>query len=204
MSQSNGEGEATLVIRSRSGDRAAFEELVRKTARGVFAQVFLQTADAHRAEDIVQETFLRAWSRIRSLDDPKLFRPWVRSIAKSALLDAVKRENRKKRGWFFRRRDQRAMLELEDQSASPGESIEQDEQRRQVLELLKTLPREYQDVISLRYLTGADYQTIAKQLAISNGSLRGLLARGLRMLRERLIGHEEMKKHEEHEESVKQ
>jgi len=55
-----------------------------------------------------------------------------------------------------------------------------------VLSILKSLPREYQDVLSLRYLAGADYATIAKQLAISNGSLRGLLSRGMKLLREKL------------------
>ena len=52
--------------------------------------------------------------------------------------------------------------------------------------MLKELPQEYRDVLSLRYLAGADYETIARQLAISNGSLRGLLSRGMKMLREKM------------------
>ena len=53
-------GEEELAARSRSGDRAAFETLVRRTGRWVFARLYLQTGDAHRAEDLTQETFFTA------------------------------------------------------------------------------------------------------------------------------------------------
>src|SRR5689334_12026605 len=55
------DSDEALVIRSRGGDRAAFEELVRRTARLVYARAYLETGDVHRAEDLVQETFLIAW-----------------------------------------------------------------------------------------------------------------------------------------------
>jgi RNA polymerase sigma factor (sigma-70 family) len=67
---------------------------------------------------------------------------------------------------------------------SPSESAERREQATQILHALRQLPEEYRQVLALRYLAGADYDTIARQLALSNGSLRGLLARGLAMLRQ--------------------
>jgi DNA-directed RNA polymerase specialized sigma24 family protein len=48
------------------------------------------------------------------------------------------------------------------------------------------MPEEYRIPLMLRYLGGADYDTIARQLALSNGSLRGLLQRGMKMLREQV------------------
>ena len=56
------------------------------------------------------------------------------------------------------------------------------------LSILRSLPHEYRQVLMLRYLAGADYETIARQLALSNGSLRGLLHRGLAMLRREFEG----------------
>ncbi|HVT89100.1 MAG TPA: sigma-70 family RNA polymerase sigma factor [Tepidisphaeraceae bacterium] len=176
-------GEEMWVIRSRAGDRAAFEQLVRNTARGLFARFYVQTADAHRAEDLVQETLLRAWKRIESLDDPKMFRGWLNSIAQGVLIDSAKRDSRKKRGLSSKRAE---LQTLTDDSPGPGRSLELDEQRNEVLNVLKTLPNEYRDVLTLRYLSGADYATISKQLAISNGSLRGLLHRGMKLMREQL------------------
>jgi len=54
------------------------------------------------------------------------------------------------------------------------------------LDALRGLPESYRQALSLRYLAGADYETIARQLALSNGSLRGLLHRGLDLLRKRM------------------
>src|SRR5438093_12317893 len=73
-----------LVVRSRRGDRAAFEELVRRTARLLFAHLYLKTSDVHKTEDLVQETFLIAWRSIADLDEPKTFRAWLTTIANSS------------------------------------------------------------------------------------------------------------------------
>ena len=58
--------------------------------------------------------------------------------------------------------------------------------RERVLAILRSLPEEYRVPLMLRYLAGADYDAIARQLALSNGSLRGLLQRGMKMLREQM------------------
>src|SRR5688572_28734762 len=86
-----------LVVASQRGDRAAFEELVRRTARLVFSRIYLDTGDAHRSEDLVQETFLAAWRSIAQVTDPTGFRAWLLSIAHSVTVDALRRDSRKKR-----------------------------------------------------------------------------------------------------------
>ena len=52
-----------------------------------------------------------------------------------------------------------------------------------MLGILRSLPEEYREPLTLRYLAGADYETIQMQMGLSNGSLRGLLHRGLKLLR---------------------
>jgi RNA polymerase sigma-70 factor (ECF subfamily) len=181
--------EAMLVMRSVGGDRLAFEQLVQCTARWLFARIYLSVSDPHRCEDLVQETYLRAWRSIGSLSDPNTFRGWLAAIAHGVVVDSIKHDSRLKRGAGANessQQSQQQMLQVADGAPSPVQSLEMSERRAEVVELLKSLPREYQDVLSLRYISGADYQTIAKQLAISNGSLRGLLNRGMKMLRDRL------------------
>ena len=85
------------VTRAKAGDRAAFEELVRRTGRLVFAKLYLETGDPHRSEDLVQETYLLAFRSLQQLTEPKSFRPWLLGIAHRAMLDAAKRDNRLKR-----------------------------------------------------------------------------------------------------------
>jgi RNA polymerase sigma-70 factor (ECF subfamily) len=195
------EREAVLVARSIAGDRSAFEHLVLCTARWLFARIYLSVSDPHRCEDLVQETYLRAWRSMGSLSDPNTFRGWLASIAHGVVVDSIKHDSRLKRGagaMTSSEQSQQQMLQVADGAPSPVQSLEMSERRREVIELLRSLPREYQDVLSLRYISGADYQTIAKQLAISNGSLRGLLNRGMKMLREKLKEKEPQMNTDEH------
>jgi RNA polymerase sigma-70 factor (ECF subfamily) len=185
VSVASADEDRALVAASRRGDRQAFEELVRRTARLVYARAYLETGDVHRAEDLVQETFLTAWRKIAQLERDDGFRPWLMSILHSAVIDAARRDNRKKRK-RGERADGEAMLRLADESPRPDESAETREERQRALSVLRSLPGEYQQVLMLRYLAGADYETIARQLALSNGSLRGLLSRGMAMLRKQM------------------
>ena len=181
------ESEESLVAASRRGDRPAFEELVRRTARLLFARAYLETGDAHRAEDLVQDTLLTAWRSIRQVTDAAGFRPWLMSILHTATIDAQRRASRKKRGGSDKRRTgEETFLRLADDRPTPSESAERNEERERTLAVLRSLPTEYRQVLMLRYLAGADYEEISRQLALTNGSLRGLLHRGMAMLRAEL------------------
>jgi RNA polymerase sigma-70 factor (ECF subfamily) len=175
------EADEALVFRSQRGDRAAFEELVRRTARLVYARAYLEVGHVHRAEDLVQETFMTAWRSIRQLTEPSGLRPWLLSILHSSTVDALRRESRKKRSGT--RVEEQTMLKLADDRPAPHESAQMAEERQRALAVLRSLPQEYRQVLTLRYLGGADYETIGRQLALSNGSLRGLLHRGMALLR---------------------
>jgi RNA polymerase sigma-70 factor (ECF subfamily) len=180
------ESDETLLAGAKQGNRPAFEELVRRTARLVFSRCYLEAGDVHQAEDLTQETFLVAWRSIRQVSDSGKLRPWLISIAHSTAIDAARRSGRKKRSAGGTRADDREMLRLADGKPTPPETIEQKEQRERALAVLRDLPDEYRQVLMLRYLGGADYETISRQLALSNGSLRGLLHRGLALLRSRM------------------
>jgi RNA polymerase sigma factor (sigma-70 family) len=91
---------------------------------------------------------------------------------------------RKKRSTVRLVRDD--ISELADGGKTPQQNAEAQEQRQRVLSVLRGMPEEYRIPLMLRYLGGADYDTIARQLALSNGSLRGLLQRGMKMLREQV------------------
>ena len=182
------ESDESLVSKSRQGDRAAFEELVRRTAKLVFARLYLETGDVHRAEDLSQETFLLAWRKIRQLQDGSGVRPWLFTIAHCVLIDDVRRQSRQKRGGGVEAVD--ALHEVRDSRPLPDESAQREESRQRVLSVLRSMPEEYRLPLTLRYIGGADYETIGQQLGLSNGSLRGLLNRGMARLRAALSDEE--------------
>ena len=178
------DSEDTLVGQAKRGDRAAFEELVRRTSRLVFARLYLETGDTHEAEDLLQETLLIVFRTLGQLTSADKFRPWLLRIAQNAAIDAARRESRKKRT------PEPGVIKLRlaaQESPPPEQQMEQEEERQQVLAILRSLPEEYRLPLTLRYLVGADYETIQMQMGLSNGALRGLLHRGMAKLRAEMV-----------------
>jgi RNA polymerase sigma-70 factor (ECF subfamily) len=181
------ESERGLIEKAQAGNRAAFEEVVRRTSRLVFARLYLETGDRHWAEDLLQETWLLAYRSLGRLNDPNRLRPWLLTIAQNVLIDALRRQSRKKRTPPARA-EVHALAEVPSTASSPQQDAERAEMHDQALAALRSLPEEYRLPLTLRYITGADYETIETQLGLSNGALRGLLHRGLKILRARLEG----------------
>ncbi len=188
------ESEESLVQSAQRGDRAAFEELVRRTSRMVYARLYLETGNAHRAEDLLQETLLVAFRSLNQIAEPKKFRGWLLKISQRVAIDALRRDLRKKRGGGvseppgLSRREQPAL-----KIASPEEEAEKNELRQKVLAVLRSLPEEYRLPLTMRYIAGADHETIQMQMGVSNGALRGLLHRGLKLMRsemQKVLGEE--------------
>ncbi len=172
-----------LIRLAIAGHRPAFDLLVTHTSRLVWAHLILRCHDRAVAEDLTQETYLRAWRSIGRLKDPATFRGWLMAIAERVRLDAIKHRTRQKRGAAVTIHD---AVDPPSNDSTPSEQAETSELSSRAIEALNALPTQYQQALSLRYLVGADYAEISRQLALTNGSLRGLLHRGLEMLRERL------------------
>jgi RNA polymerase sigma-70 factor (ECF subfamily) len=173
------ETEEGLVRQARSGDRGAFEELVRRTTRLVYARLYLETGDPHQAEDLVQETYLRAFRSIGQVDEPAGFRAWLLRIAQTVAIDSYRHGARQRRAAPPRV----SQAALGDVPAPPADDPERADPRERARQVLNSLPEEYRLPLTLRYIDGADYPSIQMQLGLSAGSLRGLLYRGLQLLR---------------------
>jgi RNA polymerase sigma-70 factor (ECF subfamily) len=181
------ESEIDLVKKARGGDRSAFEELVRRSSRLVFARLYLETGDRQRSEDLLQEALLTAYRRLRWLEEPKNFRSWLLTIAQNLAVDAARHDLRKKRSAGRAGGVNPPVLaNVPSPSPGPEQEVEQHETRAAVLAVLRSLPEEYRLPLTLRYIGGADYDSICMQLGLTNGSLRGLLHRGMKLLRTEL------------------
>src|SRR5690242_2827349 len=141
------DAEEALVRVARSGDRAAFEELVRRTSRLVYARLYLETGDPHRAEDLLQETLLVAFRGLKELANPGSFRPWLLSIAQTVAIDASRRDLRRKRAGPHAAA---ALDAIPGNAPRPPEDAERAERRHRVLAALRSLPEEYRLPLTLR------------------------------------------------------
>lgn len=181
------ESDADLVSNAQGGNRTALEELVRRTSRLVYARLYLETGDPHLAEDLTQETYLQATRSLRTLDSASRFRSWLLTIADNVLIDSARNRSRQKRA-----EPPRAPTEMLNSvpcsNETPEVAAQAEEQRQQVLAMVRSLPEVYRLPLMLRYFAGADYDTIEIQLGLTNGALRGMLHRGLKMLRDKMEG----------------
>jgi RNA polymerase sigma-70 factor (ECF subfamily) len=170
-----------LVVRAQRGDRAAFEELVRRTSRLVYARIYLDVGDTHHAEDLTQETLLTAYRTLGQLTQAEKFRPWLLRIAQNIAINAIRHDSRKKRT------PEPDILRIRQDTilavVNPAEQAEQDDLKQKMLAMLRELPEEYRLPVTLRYLVGADYDTIQTQMGLTKGAVRGLLHRGIAKLR---------------------
>src|SRR5262245_33096173 len=137
------DSEASLVQKAQRGDRAAFDELVRRCSRLVFARLHLDCGDLHQAEDLLQETLLTAFRSLGQLAEPDKFRPWLLKIAANTAINAVRHDQRQKRvGSPGVLRLRLSPTEVGTTNASPDKHLEDEERRQQLLGVLRMLPEE--------------------------------------------------------------
>jgi RNA polymerase sigma-70 factor (ECF subfamily) len=160
------------VLRARKGDRGAFEEIVRATARLVWAYVHGLVKDSGWTEDLVQETYLKAWESIGTIKEPDAFRGWLFTIARRL-------------AWRHDEVASRSTVVAEvPESAAPAAEAEEAGER--IHAALARLPERYRLPVTLHFVNGLEYGEISKSLGLANGSLRGLIARGTKKLRDDL------------------
>ena len=174
------QNEERLVARARKGDREAFEWVVRKYVPLVGSVAYSVTGDKHVAEDVVQETFHKAFLRIGSLRDPKSIGSWLYGIARTTAVDWV----RKHKGSKAVAADIEHAALASDGEAGPGDVASQHEERRIVHDALFELPEKYREVLVLKHMRDESYADIARILGTSVPAVESLLFRARAALRD--------------------
>src|ERR1043166_4483458 len=158
------------------GDRAAFETVIRSASRNLFAIAYGILQNREEAEDVVQDTFVKAWkSRWRVRDSSKL-PAWLSTIARHRARDLARK-----------RRPEPLPEDFEPAETAEfpaaGQKADLDGEVRSALE---QLPELHRAAVTLRYFEELDYGTIEQTLGLTNGALRGILGRSLGLMRKRL------------------
>src|SRR5476649_1334740 len=83
--------EIELIAAALNGDSESFEMLIRTHSRTLFAVAFAVLQDRAEAEDVVQETFFRAWRKRRMLRDPEKFPAWLVAVARNRACDLLRK-----------------------------------------------------------------------------------------------------------------
>jgi RNA polymerase sigma-70 factor (ECF subfamily) len=161
---------APLVRKAQRGDRPAFGRLYQRYA-GMVYSIALSSLPVDEIADAVQETFLRALRRLKSLRQAEAFGAWISSITRNVVRDVARRRS----------------LERQDDNEPLHEATQQHEvEAKAVLHVIDSLPKAYRSTITMRVVEGMTGPEIADRTGLSAGSVRVNLHRGMRLLRERL------------------
>jgi len=174
--------EEPVIEAIRSGDRYAFEELVRRQHRWVCGIVFGVLGRQDQLDDVVQQVWLTVWQRIPKLRDPARWRSWLYRLTRNAAIDAGRNATRT--------RERSLALPLEGHEPAghgrTGEAADGGELHGEVLEAIKALPALYREPFVLRHLNGWSYEQIADVMGMPVDSIETRLVRARRFLRESL------------------
>ena len=181
--QSTTDGE--LVRQFLSGRSAAGDELVRRWSARVLALCHARVRSAHVAEDLAQETLLRALRSLETLESPEKFRAWLWGIAHHVCLDWLKSKQSSQVPFTSLSPDQQADGFLSAGSVSGVCEVEQADELRQLMIHVESLPDDFREVLMLYYYHDVTYRDLAELLGVSTATINARLTKARAILRER-------------------
>lgn len=174
------ESEIELITRAQNGDREAYAELVRCNYASVIRVVYRICGDEHLAEDVAQETFLKAWQHLSSYQPRSSLKSWLYRIALNATMDKLRSEAR----LAYQDVDE---LDVPDSKPGPEAIMERKERAAAVHIAIMSLPPASRSVLVLRELERLSYREIADTLDIPAGTVMSRLNYARDRLRELLV-----------------
>jgi RNA polymerase sigma-70 factor (ECF subfamily) len=173
-----------LVQRARGGDLEAFEELVMLHAGRLHGALRGFGLDEGEAQDVAQETFLRAWRGLDRFEGRSLFSTWLYRIGFN---EAQRRLAKRPPAGSVVSTSERPVDDVPDAAAGPADRAEQDELRDALARALRELPPKLRAPVVLRDVEGLSTEEAASVLELGEAAFKSRLHRG-RMALRALIG----------------
>jgi RNA polymerase sigma-70 factor (ECF subfamily) len=178
--------EKALVARARQGDMQAFETLIKLYQRGIYALCYRMTGAHQAADDLAQETFIKAFGGLASFDQGREFFPWLRRIAVNSSLNYLKSRKREEP---LGDKDGRVPGQAwASSSSTPHDELQRTEAREKLGRALKALPPKLKSVFVLHVFDGLSYKEIARAVEVRPGTVMSRLNRARRRLKAALSG----------------
>jgi RNA polymerase sigma-70 factor, ECF subfamily len=173
--------DSDLVNAARAGDRSAFGALMARDRDLVYVYAYARLRNREEAEDVAQETFIRAYMSLGRLRGSAAWHAWLMQIARNACNDSLRRQRV--------RQSESLDATLPDGHPSPEMQILTDERHRELRDAVDALPEEYRLLLRMRFGFGCTRREIAAALHVPESTIMGRIARAMRLLR-RHIGDE--------------
>jgi RNA polymerase sigma-70 factor (ECF subfamily) len=166
----------TLVEQAQRGDRAAYEQLARDSARRLFLVASRILRDADAAEDAVQQTLVAIWRDLGSLRDPDRFEAWTYRI----VVRHCRAESRRNHRMGV------TIADLSDSLASDRDDLTEVSARDELARAFDALSFDHRTVVVLHHLIGLPLAEVASLLDVPYGTVGSRLHHAMRQLRTQL------------------
>lgn len=170
---------ADLIDRGAGGDERALEEIYARFRRPLYSLACRYTGNASAAEDVLQEVFLRAFTRLGEVNNPATFPAWLYRIAVNASLSHLRASRRERKAAV-------PLGGLEGVLAAPAESEGGRDLRRPLEEAIQGLPARLKSVFLLHDVQGFKHEEISAMLGCSAGTSKSHLFKARLKLRKQL------------------
>ena len=183
-----------VVALARHGQEAAYRELVRRYERPVFSLVYRMVRDRELAEDLAQETFVKALNAIESYRPEFKFSSWIFKIANTAAIDHLRRRELDTLSLDGSPHAETpeaieaTALQIGDRQETALEEVEARELGGEIETAIARLRPEYRSCILLRHVDGRAYEEIAEILGLPLGTVKTYIHRARNELR-LMLGH---------------
>jgi RNA polymerase sigma-70 factor, ECF subfamily len=189
--------EELVLEYAETGDRLAFEELVRRFEREIYRYLRTYLGDAQLAEDAFQATFLQLHLKCHQFEPDRRLRPWLYTIATNQATDLLRRNRRHKAvslsttagyiGWNDERQSLGDLLEATD--LDPSARLESAEECQETRLAVENIPAKLRQLIELVVYQGLKYREAADTLGIPLGTVKSRMNKALHSLHKAMMAH---------------
>ncbi len=186
--------DALLVRRFLDGEERAFTVLAERYQTRLLNFVYRTIGDRERAEDLVQEAFIRVYRHLHRFDDTKKFSTWIYTIASNLAKNELRNRSRNPMVLFqqligTRDEDEDRGIDFEDPGDRPDDVFRKRHVRALVDAAVERLPAHHRQVFVLRELEGKSYEEIAEITGVNLGTVKSRLHRARTSFAERIEPH---------------
>ena len=181
--------DAAAVSRARDGDADAFRFLVERHSKVIFRVAYRMTGNEHDADDVVQETFLRAYRQLDNFEERANFSTWLHRIAVNCSLDLLRARSRQEKNridntTFDGEEEHERQIASDD--PQPDRLVLSAELKTHVAAALERLSGNERTAFILRHFEGMPVEEIGRTLGIQVNAAKHTIFRAVRKLRESL------------------
>lgn len=178
------EQDKELVASALDGDEAAYAALVDKYQNALFHHVRKIIRDKSEVDDLVQETFIKAFSALESYSTQYAFSTWLYKIATNHAIDFLRKKKLRTLSIDkpIKTKEGEMEVELPDTTYRPDRHIVEDQRKTLIQEAIDALPPKYYRVIVLRHQQEKTYDEIARELDLPLGTVKAHIFRARELL----------------------